>query len=191
MYNFARIVFWLYLHLFNRYKVVGKENIVWDGPTIVYGNHSSDFDIFLLTVTFRRHIYFMAKKSLFETPVIKWFVKAYKAFPVDRDKNDLAAIKTALRLLKDGKQVGIFPEGTRVLDEQDSNAKGGVAMFAYKTGATLVPVRMKYKRRLNLFNRYDVIIGKPIRPEELGIVQGTSDEYKAVGTKLMEHVYEL
>ncbi len=55
----------------------------------------------------------------------------------------------------------------------------------------MVPVRMKYKRRLNLFNRYDVIIGKPIRPEELGIVQGTSDEYKAAGTRLMEHVYEL
>lgn len=191
MYKFARILFLIYLRLFNRLKIVGKENIVQDGPTIVYGNHYSMFDIFLLTVTFKRQIYFMAKKSLFETPVVRFFVRAYKAFPVDREKNDIGAIKTALRLLRDGKQLGIFPEGTRVHDGQQSSAKGGIAMFAYKTQATLVPVRLKYKRKLNFLNSYQVIIGKPIAPDELGISGADSEQYKHAGERLMERVYEL
>ena len=188
MYKFARFLFGLYVRILNRYKVTGLENIVQSGPTIVYGNHSSMFDIFLLTVAFKRPIYFMAKKSLFETPVINLFVKAYKAFPVNRDKFDISAVKTALKLLKEGNQIGIFPEGTRVHDESQSDAKGGIAMFACKTKATLIPVRLIYKRKLNVFNCYHVIIGKPIHADELEV---DGKDYKKAGEWLMERVYEL
>ena len=70
----------------------------------------------------------MAKKSLFETPVVKYFVKAYGAFPVNRDSSDIAAIKTALKILRNEELLGLFPEGRRVRDIKDSNPKGGFAM---------------------------------------------------------------
>lgn len=191
MYKFARIVFFIYFHVFNRIRIKGLENIVENGPTIVFGNHYSDFDIFLLTVAFKRQIHFMAKKSLFSIPVVKWFVKAYKAFPVDREKNDLNAIKTALRYLRDGKQIGIFPEGRRVREQSDSVAKGGIAMLAFKSKATLVPVRMKYKRKVHFLNSYEVIIDKPVKWDALGIEKGSAEEYRLAGEKLMEKIYEL
>ncbi len=188
MYKFAHYLFLIYFKVFNRFRVIGAQNRIDSGPVIVCANHYSDFDVFLLTVAFRRQIHFMAKKSLFHTPVIKFFAKGYGAFPVDRGTNDLGAIKTAMRYLKDGKQIGIFPEGTRVREGDVSDAKGGVVMLAYKCKATLIPVRLKYKRKLHIFNSYEVIIDKPIKYDELGAENG---DYKNIGKEIMERIYEL
>ena len=131
MYTFAKIVLGFYIYIFNRIKIIGKENIAPDGALIVYGNHQSIMDIFCLNLAFgSRKIIFMAKNSLFKIPIIKSVVKAYGAFPVDRSRADLSAIKNALRVLKEGKTLGIFPEGTRIASEADSDAKGGIAMIA-------------------------------------------------------------
>ena len=188
MYKFAHYLFLIYFKVFNRFKVTGKENIVESGATIVCANHYSDFDVFLLNVAIKRQIHFMAKHSLFNVPVVKFFVRKYGAFPVDRKANDVGAIKTAMRYLKDGNQIGIFPEGTRVREKDASDAKGGVVMLAYKCKATLLPVHLKYKRKIHFLNSYEVIIGKPIQYNELGAENG---EYKEIGKKLMEHIYEL
>ena len=93
-----------------------------------------------------------------------------------------------MRYLKDGKQIGIFPEGTRVREGDVSDAKGGVVMLAYKCKATLIPVRLKYKRKLHIFNSYEVIIDKPIKYDELGAENG---DYKNIGKEIMERIYEL
>lgn len=191
VYRFAKGLFWLYFKLFNRVTFSGKENIVRNGPLIVYANHYSDMDIFLLTVAFDRQIKFMAKKSLFETPVVKHFVKAYGAFPVDRDKNDIFAIKTALQILKNGEILGIFPEGTRVRDIEKSEPKGGFAMIAYKTKTQMQPVHVKYKRKFMIFNNIKVIIGKPITWDNYNIEDVSSEGYVNAGRNLMQRVYSL
>lgn len=191
LYRFARALFRFYFNVFNRLKVKGKENIVKDGPLIVFANHYSDADAFILPAVFDRQIRFMAKKSLFETPIVKIFVKAYGAFPVDRDAVDVKAIKTSLKILKDGGVLGIFPEGTRVRDKKESNPKGGFAMIAYKTKTTLQPVRIKYKHKAMIFNTVEVIIDKPISPEDFVIDEPTAEGYEKASRSLMQRVYGL
>ena len=192
MYTFAKIVLGFYIYVFNRIKIIGKENIAPDGALIVYGNHQSIMDIFCLNLAFgNRKIIFMAKNSLFKIPIIKSVVKAYGAFPVDRSRADLSAIKNALRVLKEGKTLGIFPEGTRIASESDSDAKGGIAMIAEKTKATLQPVRIIYKRKKMIFNSMTVIIGKSFSYSDIEIPEDSEDLRKAAGKILMEKVYEL
>ncbi len=191
MYRFARILFTVYCHVFNVLHIKGKENIPESGPLIIYANHVSMFDVFLLTVAFRRPIRFMAKKSLFETPVVRHFVRAYRAFPVDRDHADLSAVMAALRVLKDGEQLGIFPEGTRSRCGDPAPAKGGVALFAVKAKAPVIPVKLTYKRKVNLFNRYEVTIGERIPYDKIPLEAKTSEGYEKAGAWLMEKLYAL
>ena len=191
VYRFAKGLFSCYFRLFNRVLIRGKENEIPEGPVIVYGNHCSDADVFLLTVAFRRQIRFMAKKSLFDTPIVRRLAKAYGAFPVNREKADLTAAKTALRILRDGEILGIFPEGTRVKGDKISDPKGGIAMFAWKTDTRLIPVHITYKRRLMIFNRIQVTIGSPVLPADLPIREGTAEEFKAAGEFLLDRAYAL
>lgn len=192
MYTLAKIVFGFYLYVFNRFKVIGKENIAGPGALIVYGNHQSMMDIFCLNLAFgKRKIVFMAKDSLFKIPVLKSIVKAYGAFPVNRGKTDITAIKNALRTLKEGRTLGIFPEGTRIKDISESDAKGGIALIADKTKATLQPVRIIYKRRLMLFNSMTVIIGESFSYSDIEIPEDAADKHKAAGKFLMDKVYGL
>lgn len=190
-YKFARGLLSFYFHVFNRLIIRGKENEVPDGPLILFGNHYCISDVFLLGICTRRQVRFMAKHTLFDVPVIGSVCKAFGAFPVNREKTDLSAVKTALRILKNGEVLGIFPEGTRVHDGKTADAKGGIAMFAWKTGATLQPVHLTYRRRVHFFNHIEVTIGKPIQASELGIVSGTSEEFKEVSERLLEQVYSL
>lgn len=192
MYTLAKIVLGFYIYVFNKIKIIGKENISKEGALIVYGNHQSIMDIFCLNLAFgSRKIIFMAKKSLFKIPIIKNVVKAYGAFPVDRSRADISAIKNALRVLKDGKTLGIFPEGTRIGDESESDAKGGISMIAEKTKATLQPVRIIYKRKCMIFNSMTVIIGKSFSYGDVSVPEDAEDKHKAAGKVLMDKVYEL
>lgn len=192
IYTLAKIVFGFYIHVFNRIKIVGKENIAPEGSLIVYGNHQSIMDIFCLNLAFgSRRIVFMAKNSLFKIPVLKNIVKAYGAFPVDRSRADITAIKNALRVLKEGKTLGIFPEGTRIGSVEESDAKGGIAMIAEKTKTTLQPVRIIYKRKLMIFNSMTVIIGKSFSFSDVVLPEDVQDKHKAAGKILMDKVYGL
>lgn len=191
VYRIARVLFTLYFRLLNRVIVRGKERQVADGPVIVYANHVSNADVFLLTMVFRRQIRFMAKKNLFDAPIVRPFAKGFGAFPVDRDRADLTAVKTAIRILRAGGVLGIFPEGTRITGDKVSDPKGGVAMLAWKTDAMLTPVHFTYKRRLMLFNHIEMTIGSPISTAELSIQNGTAEEFKAAGEELIRRAYAL
>lgn len=190
-YKFGKGLFSFYFRCFNRLIIRGRENEIPEGPVIVFGNHYSNLDVFLLTIAFKRKIRFMAKHTLFDIPVVGYFVRAYGAFPVNREKADLSAIKTALRILKDGEVLGIFPEGTRVKGEKVSDPKGGIAMFSWKTKAPVVPVHLEYRRRFHFLNHIEVTIGEPIPADQLGISVGSAEEYKEASERLIERVYSL
>lgn len=191
IYKLGRIIFTFWFRVFNRFRVYGRENLSSDRPLIVFGNHYSNLDVFVFNIVFgnKAHVRFMAKKELFDTPVVRWAAKHYGAFPVDRGHNDISAMKTALRILKSGGVLGIFPEGTRVRDVSKSNVKGGFVMFAAKTGATLQPVHIVYKRRVHIFNSISVYVGKPVSPADICPANSTSEEFTAEAQKLMRNVY--
>lgn len=191
MYKIVRAIFKFYFHVFNRLIIRGQEHEVMDGSVIVFGNHYSNLDVFLMAVALKRQIRFMGKHTLFTTPVVGSFARACGAFPVDRTRVDLTATKTALRILKNGEVLGIFPEGTRVKGGKISDPKGGIAMFAWKTKSPVLPIHVEYRRRFHFLNHIELTIGEPIPASELGIENGTPEEYKTASEFLIDKVYSL
>lgn len=191
LYKIVRAIFKFYFHVFNRLIIKGQENEVPEGSLIVFGNHYSNLDVFLMAVALKRQIRFMGKHTLFKTPVVGAFARACGAFPVDRTRVDLTATKTALKILKNGEVLGIFPEGTRIKGDKISDPKGGIAMFAWKTKSPVLPVHVEYRRRFHFLNHIELTIGKPVAVCDLGIETGTPEEYKAASERLINTVYSL
>jgi 1-acyl-sn-glycerol-3-phosphate acyltransferase len=107
----------------------------------------------------------MVKKELIETPILGKILLRCGAFPVDRSKGDIGAIKTAIEALNQKKVLSLFPEGTRHRDGKFRDIKKGAALIAIKTNSMIVPARIigNYK----LFSKMILRIGEPISPEGL------------------------
>ena len=143
VYQFIRLFLLAIFKIFFRIKINGKENLPEQGAVIVMSNHISGFDPPLLAAIFSRPLRFMAKKELFENSIIRFVLFLADAFPVDRSKNDITAVKTALSLLKNQEVLGLFPEGTRHPEGKIGNLKAGSVMLAIKSGAPILPVGIK------------------------------------------------
>ena len=130
----------------------------------------------------------MAKQQLFRIPVVGGFIRYMGAFPVDRGNSDIGAIKTAIKSLKDGFSLLIFPEGTRVKKGQHVQPKGGATMIAIRSGVKMLPVFISSTRRL--FHKLSLIIGKPYAPVYTER-KGTAEEYQQNVDEVMRQVYEL
>lgn len=142
-------------------RFVGKENAEGLESFILISNHVSNLDPITVHLAVKPKVQLMAKAELFKNRFLKWLITKLGAFPVRRGENDLNAVKTALKILKDNGVLGIFPEGTRSKDFQLLPFLDGAAMIALKTKAMVVPVNISgtYK----LFTRNTVYIGTPYR----------------------------
>lgn len=155
LYRFGHIAFRLYFNIFYRLKIEGRENIPETGPFIVCSNHISWFDPPLVgcIIPARVQVHFMAKSELFAHPLARRFLHKLGAFPVRRDQADRTAIRTALQLLREGKVLGLFPEGSRSKIGDLRPAYNGAALIALRSGAPVLPVAISGPYRL----------GKPVR----------------------------
>ena len=190
-YMFIRFVLFLLLKIFYRFTVKGQDNIPKSGSAILVANHTSFLDPPVLGVTSRRQVFFMAKASLFKVPVLGRIMNGLSAFPVNREKADLRAFRTAFKRLKEGELVGVFPEGSR-----QRAGKGrlgplldGAALLALKSGAPIIPVGISGTdkvvpsgKHLPRFPKIHAVVGKPIRLEK----QGSNKEDTAELTKQIE-----
>lgn len=175
-----------------RIKVYNRELEPKEGAVILCGNHLSLLDPVLLGIFVKRKVSFMAKEELFKIPVLSFFIKGIGVFPVSRGTIDLSAMKMAIKTLREGRVLGIFPEGGRVHKlEEDAAAKGGVGAFAYKTKATVFPAHIVCEGRIKFFKKIKVIYGKPITFEELGFTNGNSDEIKRISQEILDKIYSL
>ena len=183
--------------LFRRmYKlnVIGEENVPADGAFVLGCNHTALFDPIMLILSVPRTIRFMAKKESFKTPVIGRLMAKLGMIPVNRGTADLKAMKASLSCLKEGGVIGIFPQGTRCpgVDPETTKPKDGVAMLSYRTNSPVLPAFIVTKgRKLRPFRRTTVVIGKPIKPEELMISSGTPSEYKAATELIWSRICDL
>lgn len=154
-----------YYKVFFGAKYYGTENIPMTGGVLICSNHPSNNDPVIVATGIRRRLGFMAKKELFNIPVLNWFIKACGAFPIDRSISDLGAVRTALSILKSGTPMMMFPEGRRNSKIAPELVKPGAAAIAQKAGVSLLPVYIdgKYK----LFGKVSVYYGKPVPYETI------------------------
>ena len=99
IYRVAKWVARPFFFLLYRIKLIGKENLNHQGKIILIANHVSGKDPIFMHLIMKQKIYYMSKKELFKNPFVSWLVRWLGAFPVDRGKGDLGAIKTALQVL--------------------------------------------------------------------------------------------
>ena len=134
----------LVLLAFARLEVVGEQRVPVNGPLIVVSNHIDLLDPPLVAACVHRRVHPMAKRELFEIPLIGWFFHAYGAFPVRRFSADMGALRVARNFLRSGEAVLIFPEGTRGNMVGDITtlrpALPGAAVVAQLSEALVVPV---------------------------------------------------
>ncbi|WP_077300875.1 lysophospholipid acyltransferase family protein [Virgibacillus pantothenticus] len=175
MYYFCANALKIILSMFGRIKVYQKENTNVSGGFVLACTHTGWVDILWLGVSMLPvKIHYMAKKELFQSRFLKWFMEQLHAFPVDRKNPGPSAIKTPRKLLKAGKVVGVFPSGTRTSEEVPLK-RGAVTMAGYAK-VPIVPVAYQGPNNLkDLFKRVKprIIFGEPIYlPEELPLKQG-------------------
>ena len=189
-YNFVLTVARPFFYLYSgKPTIIGKENLKYieDGRAIICANHKSNWDPIILCFSIpQRHINFMAKKELFQNKLGNWFFRKMKAFPVDRDANDIGAIKHALKLLKNEHVFGIFPEGRRNKNGQVLEFKDGMALIAHKTKSTILPIGIK--NEVGFRKRAVIEIGKPIDLSEFYGQKGNVDIFKEMNSIVHKEV---
>ncbi|MGH2710469.1 MAG: 1-acyl-sn-glycerol-3-phosphate acyltransferase [Actinomycetota bacterium] len=129
------------LRTYYRMEVFGRENVPGSGPAVLAMNHDSLLDIPILVAAIPRTVWFMAKQELFSRPFKSWFFHVLGGFPVSRGGYDLKGIRSALEVVKRGRLLGMYPEGTR------TRGLGpflpGAAWVALSTGAQIIPTALK------------------------------------------------
>ncbi len=130
----VKIVFWV--------KVEGKENIPQQGPLIIASNHLSNLDPIIIGAVSPRRLNFLAKQELFRNFLFASLIKKLGAFPVKRGKADVLAMKEAVRRLKKGGALILFPQGRRTRDLAKENLLTGIGFLAKVTQAPVLPVRI-------------------------------------------------
>lgn len=168
IYWFLALIIRIICHINGGLHVIGKEKIPEEGGVIIASNHVSYLDPPLLGAVAPRKATFMARKGLFHIPVLRWFIKQY-AIPVDREKTLPSSIKEAVRRVKRGELLVIFPEGRRSETGSLLEGKRGVGMITSISKVPVVPALIigsdkalpcggKWLRRAKI----SVIFDKPI-----------------------------
>jgi len=145
-------------------RIIGKKYLKYikNDAAILSYNHQSNNDGVILKAKVVPTAKMMGKESLFEGKVKNWFFRTIGAYPVNRGGNDIQAVKTTLKYLKEGEKIGIAPEGTRVKEGESVEFKNGVVMFALKTDSYIVPMIFR-KPTTKAFRSNTLLIGKPFK----------------------------
>ena len=136
-----RSVVYFLIKVFTRTRFFGLDNIPPKGGLIVATNHSHYMDIPLLFINpVREDITALVTTKYQQHWFIRWFCDTAGGIWINRDIADFGAMQAATKALKEGRALGISPEGTRSLTGQLLKAKPGVVLLALKVGAPIVPV---------------------------------------------------
>jgi 1-acyl-sn-glycerol-3-phosphate acyltransferase len=137
-YHLSRIVGRLFFH----FRVIHRERMIQSGPAILAMNHQSYLDPSLAGTACDRAIYFLARRTLLNVPLLGWLLPKLNVIPVDQEGVDRGAMKTLIRVLKAGNAALVFPEGSRTLDGELQSAEPGLGLVIAKTLAPVVPMRI-------------------------------------------------
>jgi 1-acyl-sn-glycerol-3-phosphate acyltransferase len=195
-----RAVCLLYARLVHRLRVTGQrpDPLPAAGPCLLVANHRSGVDPVILSITTRRRIRFLMAREYYETPILNWMCRALGCIPVRRDGSDLGATKAALKALREGAVIGIFPQGGIREAGADLEGKAGVALLALRTGAPVVPAYVQGSPNLDsvgraIFtpSRTRVIFGAPLTFAAPQSRKPSREELEEVTARILEAVASL
>ena len=177
----------LYLRIIFRVELVGS--VPKEGSYVLCANHTSLYDPVVIGAFCGRHISFMAKSELFKIFGLGFIIKDLGAFPVERNKADIKAIKTALSILKSGNALLMFPEGKRVKSGESADAKSGMIMLAHKTNAPIIPIGINSDYKL--FSKLRITFGEPISLSEYSGKKLLSEEMDVLAQQVLAKIKQL
>ncbi len=199
-YRIAHFLFAWLVRLVFLVRTVGKKNEPNKSKNfIVCSNHISALDPIIIGAALRKHQpCYMAKKELFDVPVLKWIIKLLGAFPVNREGGNTGTVFRTIKMIKDGSTVGMFPQGTRhpAKDPRATKVRSGVGMIATKAKADILPVYLKVKgNKQGFLKPVKVIIGEPISFEELNYdpeaAAAGKNEYQRISEMIFDRICSL
>lgn len=178
--------------LFYNFRIEGWENVPEKEGVIIASNHRSYADPVILTMPMKRPVTYMAKEELFHNKIFGAFIRFLGAFPVKRGAGDMQVIDDCADILESGRNVVIFPEGTRSKENKVGRGKTGVALIAAKSGADVLPMGIVFEGpKLHFRSKVTLKIGKLIKSEELDIGDGSPKQLKLIKKRIMDSITEL
>jgi len=152
LYHCFRLFFAFIFRVIFRTRIIGRERIPPTGPLLLVSNHQSFADPPLLGVATPRQVEFMAMAELFRRPFLAGLVRAVGTFPVDRSRVDHTATREAIRRLRNGRCVAVFPEGGIRVGEQSilggqPVVRPGAETLALLGGAVVMPAIIRDSRK--------------------------------------------
>jgi 1-acyl-sn-glycerol-3-phosphate acyltransferase len=185
----------LVVALVSRGNIKGLENVPKKGACILVSNHMNIAEPPLISSRFPRRIIWMAKKELFQTPILGLMYILSGQIPVRRFEADLKALRLSMRALKRGHVLGMFPEGTRSRDHQLHTAEPGTALIALRAGVPIVPCAVwgtenfKIPRDFFRITRVSMKIGKPFTLPQTR--RATKEDIEQGSNEIMRRIAEL
>ncbi len=189
----------LFARIFFRLRVIHRERMINHGPVILAANHQSFLDPPLAGSVSDRAIYFLARKTLLDGPVLGWLLPKLNVIPVDSEGGrDRTALKALIRILRAGQGTLVFPEGARTVDGKLQPAQPGLGLVIAKTLAPVVPMR--------IFGAYEawsihdkwprpghvtIVVGEPIYFTAEDLEGGGKDLYQRLSQRVMDSIAAL
>lgn len=177
-------------------KVHGARNVPREGGVLIVANHQSYIDPAAIGAHVRRMTNYVGKSELFEKPLLNWVNRSMGAFPVRQGEGDIGAVREAIKRLKEGAALVLFPEGSRTFDGELQPIAPGVGLIAKKAGVPVVPCVIEgsfdaWPRDQKIFCAHPVRMkfGPPMNLEHLkaqAIVQVIDQTFHRMLTELRE-----
>lgn len=189
LYKFLRILAIIVLRCIFRVKITGRENIPPSGGMILAVNHRSNWDVIFAGIGSTRPLRFMAKAELFKNKLFGALITSLGAFPVNRGRGDVGAVKGALSILRSGQVLLMFPEGHRTDSKKHLKPKSGVSMIAVHAKVPVVPLCISGEYKF--MKKVTVAFGKPMTFEEYYGTKPNGDKLQDIAQEIMDNVYAL
>lgn len=184
--------------MFFRFRVVHPERVIQEGPVILAMNHESYLDPPFAGIGCRRAIYFLARKSLLDIPVLGWILPKLNVIPVDQEGGDRSALKALIRILRANHCALVFPEGSRTLDGNLQPPQPGIGFVIAKTLAPVVPMRIFGAHRALprgggrlRFYPITIVVGEPLRFTAADLEGSSREIYPRLSQRVMEAIAAL
>ena len=183
-----------FYRVFYKVKIIGLDNIPQTGAVVLACNHVSNFDPPLVGgfVGLRRDPIYIIKKEILSVPILGPMLKSFGFIAIDRYKKggDMQSLKQARKVIKEGKALFIFPEGTRSKTGKPSRPKAGIGFLLWHCQAPVVPIKVFNMEKMPFTRELKVVIGKPFMLKKQEGKQ-TKEQFQDFADEVMQQIIKL